>query len=208
MKTDFYVYAYFRPDTGQPCYIGKGRGKRWLEHIKCSSNPRLRNIITKFGSNIPHVKLRGGLSEADAFEIEVALIKAIGRGDKGPLVNLTDGGEGQTGRLMSEETREKIRSAKRGRILTAEHRAKIAAAGRGKTHSEASRIRMSTAATGRPKSESHRVKLSIASTGKTHSMPLESRAALSIARRGVPRSPGLVHVSSASLAWLASLVQR
>jgi len=43
-----------------------------------------------------------------SFEIEVALIKAIGRNiDGGPLVNMTDGGKGMSG-PMSDQHRESI----------------------------------------------------------------------------------------------------
>jgi hypothetical protein len=101
------VYVYFRPDTGQPCYVGKGRGRRWKAHNQHrSANPHLRNIVRKYGE-VPCVKIRTGLTEADAFTIETAFIKAIGRGADGPLVNLTDGGEGSTGWIAPAETRAK-----------------------------------------------------------------------------------------------------
>ena len=104
--SDFYVYAYFRPD-GSPCYIGKGRGRRWRSHIKWSANSILNNILKKYGE-IPCLKIRQGLSEKEAFETEIALIKAIGRGSKGPLVNLTDGGEGSTGYIAPPHVRAKL----------------------------------------------------------------------------------------------------
>jgi hypothetical protein len=107
MKSDFYVYVYFRPDTGQPCYIGKGRGRRWQAHNKHrSTNPRLRNIIKKYGE-LPCTKIRVGLTEGEAFATETAFIKAIGRGKNGPLVNLTDGGEGSSGFVPTAEMRAK-----------------------------------------------------------------------------------------------------
>src|ERR1035437_8032610 len=130
----FYVYIYFRPDTGTPCYVGKGRGKRWL---KSRSNAHLCNLIAKFGT-APCVKIRSGLSEAEAFATEIALIKAIGRGQHGPLFNLTDGGDGASGAKRTDETRAKMSAALKGkqnalgRIATAETRAKISAALRGK----------------------------------------------------------------------------
>jgi hypothetical protein len=113
MRSDFYVYVYFRPDTGLPCYVGKGRGPRWIAHNKQRSpNPHLRNIINKYGE-IPCVKTHQGLTEAQAFEIEIALIAAIGRGKKGPLVNLTDGGEGSSGYVPSDSSRAKMSESSR-----------------------------------------------------------------------------------------------
>ena len=96
----FYVYIAFRLD-GSPCYVGKGKGKRYLSHLRRSHNPWLRRIVAKAGGAIPIVVIRSGLSEPEAFEIEVALIRAIGRKGSGPLVNMTDGGEGVAGRDRS-----------------------------------------------------------------------------------------------------------
>lgn len=113
MKNDFYVYVCFRPDTAEPCYVGKGRGRRWQDHNKNrSANPRLRNIVKKYGE-LPCVKIRVGLTELEAFTIETAFIRAIGRGNDGPLVNLTDGGEGSTGYVTPPEVRAKLSASNR-----------------------------------------------------------------------------------------------
>lgn len=107
MPNDFYVYVYFRL-SGEPCYIGKGRGRRWRNHLKRSCNPYLKNIIKSSGGDLPHLKIRSGLSEKEAFEIEIALIRAIGRRPNGPLVNLTDGGDGSSGYIHDAEARAKL----------------------------------------------------------------------------------------------------
>jgi hypothetical protein len=57
-------------------------------------NKHLARIIKKAGGELPMVKVQEDLPSAEAFEMEIALIKAIGRGKNGPLVNLTDGGDG------------------------------------------------------------------------------------------------------------------
>jgi hypothetical protein len=54
---------------------------------------------------VPYVKVREHITEAEAFETEIALIKAIGRFPFGPLVNMTDGGEGSSGHVRSLRTR-------------------------------------------------------------------------------------------------------
>lgn len=110
----FYVYVFFRPDTGQPCYVGKGHAGRWL--YKKHTNRHLQALLKKFGDLI-RVKARQELTEAEAFEIEVAWIKAIGRRDlgTGPLVNQTAGGEGvkdlpkEVLATMSRKTAERMR---------------------------------------------------------------------------------------------------
>lgn len=111
MDLRFYVYVAFRPWDGTPCYVGKGKGERW-RNFKDRTNRHLRNIIVKansLGIELPVIKVREGLTEAEAFQVERAFIAAIGRGKYGPLVNLTDGGEGWSGGQHSSETKQKIR---------------------------------------------------------------------------------------------------
>lgn len=110
----FYVYVIFRLD-GTPCYVGKGKGHRWRQHAKGSHNRRLKAIYAKAGCDLPVVIIQDGLTSAKACVTEIAFIRAIGRSPSGPLVNLTEGGEGQLGHSPSEETREKKRQKLVGR---------------------------------------------------------------------------------------------
>jgi hypothetical protein len=195
----FYVYIYFRPDTGTPCYVGKGRGKRWL---KSRSNAHLCNLIAKFGT-APCVKIRSGLSEAEAFTTEIALIKAIGRGKNGPLFNLTDGGDGASGAKRTAATRAKMSAAmagqqnKLGHIATPKTRAKLSAALRGKTKSLAHRDALSAARRGRkfgPFTFAHRAKISAALKGKQNCLgrvlSQETKTKMSVAALKRRRAPG------------------
>lgn len=107
----FYVYVIFRPWDGSPCYVGKGKGDRWRQ-FGARSNRHLLRIIAKaerLGLDLPIIKVRENLTEADAFQTERALIGAIGRGKRGPLVNLTDGGEGWAGGKHTQKTKDTIR---------------------------------------------------------------------------------------------------
>lgn len=114
----FYIYAYFRMD-GSPCYIGKGSGVRWRDHLRKKGddchNPRLRALIKRSNSQLPIVIICEHLTEAEAMEYEKTFIAAIGRGKNGPLVNFTDGGDGTSGNVFSDETKAKIGAANRGR---------------------------------------------------------------------------------------------
>src|ERR1700761_7893189 len=103
---EFYLYVYFRLN-GSPCYIGKGCGQRWLSHEQKNrcSNHRLRALIERAGGELPKLKIREGLTNDEASAMEIAFIAAIGRGRKGPLVNMTDGGEGTVGNVLSAESR-------------------------------------------------------------------------------------------------------
>lgn len=104
-KRIFYVYVIFRP-CGTPCYVGKGKGGRWKDHITNARNPHLRNIYARANGDLPIVKVREHLTEMEAFEAEKELIKALGRkANGGPLVNFTDGGDGVTGLVHSDATK-------------------------------------------------------------------------------------------------------
>ncbi len=101
----FYVYICFRPN-GIPCYIGKGKEGRAFESAQGrNGNKHLSATVRRAGGEIPVVILSDSLLEKEAFALEVQLIKAIGRKPNGPLVNLTDGGEGPAGRVQPAEER-------------------------------------------------------------------------------------------------------
>ncbi len=112
-----YVYVLFRPWNGEPCYVGKGCNERAHVHNKKGAdhpNAHLAAIYRRSVGPLPVVVLRSGLSESEAFSTEVALIAAIGRAPRGPLTNLTDGGEGPCGAVQSQACCEKKGAALRG----------------------------------------------------------------------------------------------
>lgn len=115
----YYVYLYLKPD-GTPFYVGKGKGDRWKAHLveaskkatKDKNRLKINTIkkILKQGQE-PIVKfVDTNISEDQAFELECFLISEIGRIDlgTGTLTNLTDGGEGQSGYVYSEERRKEL----------------------------------------------------------------------------------------------------
>jgi hypothetical protein len=114
-RRDFYVYVIFRL-YGSPCYVGKGQKARWLQHANGSHNKRLAAIYAAAGGDLPIVKIRENLTNAEACAVEMAMIGVLGRGSLGPLVNLTDGGDGCRGHSPSAETRikKRISGIKRG----------------------------------------------------------------------------------------------
>jgi len=140
----FYVYAYLDPRKKgkfeyngikfeyQPFYIGKGIGKRCIRAIepnrlKKEKKSIKRNYIIKLiklGLKPIIIKLFENLTESEAFEKEIQLIESIGRINlkTGPLTNMTEGGDGISGNVISEETRKKISEAHKGKKLTEEHK--------------------------------------------------------------------------------------
>lgn len=177
----YYVYYYLRnisskrAPAGTPYYVGKGQGKRaWSYHTKTVRIPKDKSMI---------VIISSGLTEEQAFRIESLHIQLWGRIDldTGILHNKTNGGEGASGTVRSQTTRDKIRNtlkAKPGkkhseetkklisernkqRIWTPEARAKMLdnlTKGRG-AKSDATKHKISQRRRGLPFSEEHKESL-------------------------------------------------
>lgn len=124
---NFYTYVYH--DGPTPIYVGKGKGKRAHSHLKKSHNPFLKNKLAKMKreGREPRIQIIDAPGEAAAFEMETLLIAMIGRHDlgTGPLLNLTDGGEGLAGQVISEESRARMSVAQKARCARPEVMAKL-----------------------------------------------------------------------------------
>ena len=164
----YYTYAYLREDK-TPYYIGKGKGNRAYKKKRGKINP------PKDKSRI--IFLKQNLTEEQAFRHEIYMIAVFGRKDlgNGILHNRTDGGEGSSGWVPSEETRRKISEASKGntymlgKTLSEETKRKMSETRKGKTHSEETKKKQSEVKKGKTFSEEHRRNLSEAQKGKTPS---------------------------------------
>lgn len=106
-----YIYKHIRLDTNDVFYIGKGtntNGKYERANDLNGRNPHWKRIVKKHKHSVEIII--DNLTEKEAFEKEIELILHYGRIDlgTGTLVNKTSGGDGVCGRVVSEETKEKL----------------------------------------------------------------------------------------------------
>ena len=170
---NYYVYAYLRED-GTPYYIGKGKDNRAY-----SKKGRILNIppldrITKLFEN---------LSEEEAFDKEKELIKHYGRKDNGTgiLRNLTDGGEGTSGYIVTDEQKEILRQISRNKPLTEEQKNKhkeVMSKRTGLPYA-GDRKKISDALKNSEKAKEHQKRLSILNKGRKLSEETKRKISLS-----------------------------
>jgi hypothetical protein len=99
----FYVYLHLTEDTNEVFYVGKGKGNR--AYKLSGRNKFWHSVVNKHGFVVKIVE--DNLSEDQSVLLERKLISEYGRRDlgQGTLVNLTDGGEGQSGKIYSDKER-------------------------------------------------------------------------------------------------------
>lgn len=229
IKLDCYVYALLDPRKPgrfrygrwvfrfEPFYVGKGKGNRCHTHIKSAmsgkththKDRKIRKIL-KEGLEVVVRYLKRDLSSLDAGALEMELISKVGRSDlkKGPLTNLTDGGEGVVG--ASKKLREFRRNVHLGKTKSEEHRRKISEAlkGRQKAPETIEKLREAQKKivhrSGWSHSEETRRKMSEAKRGRKQGpMSDETKQKIGKALKGIPKSPE--HVIKASTARKRSM---
>lgn len=186
---EYYIYVYL--DTRkpgkfiyddlifkyEPFYVGQRKKYRCTSGLKNGGSKFKRNKINKIikeGFSPKIIKLYENLEFDTAIKLEIEIISKIGRHDlkKGPLVNLTDGGEGTTniskesqlkkskkllGRKRTEESKEKMRQARKEYFDAGN-----TTWNKGKKWSKEMRLKLTNKAnTGKEFSEEHKNKMSL-----------------------------------------------
>lgn len=117
-STKFYVYVHRRATDKRVFYVGKGYAKRaWS---KTGRNKYWNNVANKHGYIIEIVF--SNLTELQAFDMEREFISHYGREN---LCNLTDGGEGSSGWIPSDEFKRNVSITQTGRKRSEETKNKL-----------------------------------------------------------------------------------
>jgi len=98
MELGFYVYLLTDSRNGEIFYVGKGKGRRYQAHERAWRRSRLDNgskalrigEILESGGQVQALAFATGLTESVAYELERAMIRAIG------LSRLCNASPGQT----------------------------------------------------------------------------------------------------------------
>lgn len=202
---EYKIYFLIDPRTGDIRYVGKTTKKLTYRlmngHMQDSSRTYKTNWIKSLKKEglLPEIKLvKICESEDKCNYAEKFYIKLLGRADKGEgiLVNATDGGEGTTGRVLSEETKKKISKGNKGKLLgrklPEEVKKKMMKTRSNFSEKKKKEIgsKISEANKGRKMSDETKEKLREINLGKTHSQEIRDK----ISKNGI----GYKHNDSSS----------
>jgi hypothetical protein len=121
-----YLYKHIRKDTNEVFYVGIGSDVDYSRaHTRHKRSSFWKKIINKTDYEI--IIYEDNKTWDEVIELEKYWISFYGRRDLngGSLVNLTNGGEGCYGRILSEDTKKKIGEKSKLKIYSKEYREKL-----------------------------------------------------------------------------------
>lgn len=163
LDKQFYVYVHMKSTDDSVFYVGKG--SKYRSTSKNGRSEYWHRIVAKHGLVVEIVKDQMTFEEANDYEIYlIAKLKKEGC----ILCNLTDGGEGRSGYVVKEETKQAISKANKGRKWNDSAKAKMFGNqnASGSIRSDETKAKMSASKkgknniVGRPVSEETRKKIS------------------------------------------------
>lgn len=181
---NYCVYFHINPLKHEVFYVGIGGPNR--PYRSANRSDWWHRTVKKYGKIVDIV--HENLTWESACEWEMYYIYKIGRRDLGfgPLVNLTDGGDGVLGLHHSPESRAKMSAANLGIPKSAAHRAAQSAASQNKQPWY--RAKISAALTGKKKGpRTDETKAKIAEANRKRFADPEQRARLSLKLKGKPQ---------------------
>lgn len=118
----FYVYLHITKDTNEIFYVGKGKGNR--AYKSSGRNKFWHSVINKHGFKVEIVK--ENLTEEQSVALEKQLIHEYGRRDLGvgKLVNLTNGGDGVSGKIYTDNEKKLLSDSLKSHYKISENREK------------------------------------------------------------------------------------
>lgn len=133
-----YLYRHIRLDENVPFYIGIGTDASFSRSRETTRRNKLWIRIAAKTEHRVEI-LFDDLTWEEAKQKEIEFIALYGRIDKklGPLANLTDGGDGTLGAIVSKEMREMYSRVHSGKIHSPEVRKKISDTLKSKPRDEA-----------------------------------------------------------------------
>lgn len=192
----FYVYEHWRPDKDVCFYVGKGNGRRAndMRRGRNRYHKFIQTKLSKLGMAVEVKIFADSLEEIESFKIEMERI-AFWRDLGVDLANLTDGGEGTTGRKHTEEWKQKNAERMRGRKDSPETRAKKALSKLGNKNGLGTKKTLEAIEKtichfrGKSKSPETKAKISASKIGKPgHVMTRETIEKIRAAQIGRPKS--------------------
>lgn len=170
------IYRHTRLDTNKVFYIGIGKDiERAFSNKK--RNKYWNNIVNKTEYEVQ--VLKKDLSWEDACELERVLIYWYGRNDLGlgTLVNMTDGGDGCVGFVITDEYRDKISNANKGKKRSQEQKDRIGISKIGNKYT-----------LGRKHSPETKIKIGLKSIGRVKSKECLEKMSIKMSKGGNPRA--------------------
>ena len=182
VKTTGTIYMLVNTVNGK-IYVGQTTDlkARIIHHRHAHTDALIHRAVKKYGWDAFEVTvLHNGVPLDDLDALECHCIWIYDAHASG--YNMTIGGGGMRGYVVSAESRARMSAAHKGKRLSPEHRAKIGESNKGKQISPEHRAKISAALTGKKLSAEHRANLSASHKGNKQSA--ETRAKISASSKG------------------------